>query len=306
MGCDAEESVPPGWQGVVEFEERTLAFEVPGRLAEVKVDEGDSVEGGATLARLDDTLETLAREVSSAEARAVQAQLELIEAGSRPEDIQSVKASIKAATAELDLAERNLTRERELGAKGVGSAADLDRAQTSEAAAAARRKELQATLRRLRHGARDEEIAGAAARLEAAEAAVALGDERIERHVLKTEAPGEVLQVHVEPDEIVQPGSPVATLADVNHPFVDVFVPQGSLGDLTIGTTMSVTVDAHDEPYAGVVEFIGRRTEFTPRYLFSERERPNLVVRVRVRIDAPQGDLHSGVPAFAAVDGAAP
>jgi hypothetical protein len=47
-----------------------------------------------------------------------------------------------------------------------------------------------------------------------------------------------------------------------------------------------------------VVENVARATEFTPRFLFSERERANLVVRVRVRVDDPAQRLHAGVPAF--------
>ena len=42
-------------------------------------------------------------------------------------------------------------------------------------------------------------------------------------------------------------------------------------------------------------------TEFTPKFLFSPRERPNLVVRVRVRVDDPERRLHAGVPAFARI-----
>jgi hypothetical protein len=65
-----------------------------------------------------------------------------------------------------------------------------------------------------------------------------------------------------------------------------------------------VSVDAHDKPFPGEIEFVGRRTEFTPKFLFSERERPNLVVRVRIRIEAPDGNLQAGVPAFAVLEGA--
>jgi hypothetical protein len=50
------------------------------------------------------------------------------------------------------------------------------------------------------------------------------------------------------------------------------------------------------------VEHISRTTEFTPRYLFSERERPNLVIRVRLRIEDPERRLHAGVPAFAKIE----
>jgi hypothetical protein len=47
------------------------------------------------------------------------------------------------------------------------------------------------------------------------------------------------------------------------------------------------------------VEVVGRTLEFTPRYLFSEKERPNLVVRVRIALEDPAEKLHAGVPAFA-------
>jgi hypothetical protein len=45
---------------------------------------------------------------------------------------------------------------------------------------------------------------------------------------------------------------------------------------------------------------VGRNLEFTPRYLFSEKERSNLVVRVRVRVEDPRHLLRAGVPAFVA------
>ncbi|RMG95973.1 MAG: biotin/lipoyl-binding protein, partial [Deltaproteobacteria bacterium] len=70
--CDAptSDAEAHALQGVVEFEERTLAFEVAGRIAEVAVREGDAVEPGMALARLDDALERLERDARAAEARA--------------------------------------------------------------------------------------------------------------------------------------------------------------------------------------------------------------------------------------------
>ena len=59
------------------------------------------------------------------------------------------------------------------------------------------------------------------------------------------------------------------------------------------------------EPLSGKVEHIARRTEFTPRYLFSERERATLVVRVRVRVADPKEQLRAGVPAFVRLSGGA-
>ena len=69
-----------------------------------------------------------------------------------------------------------------------------------------------------------------------------------------------------------------------------------------MGDRATLRADGIDEPLRGKVEHIARRTEFTPRYLFSDRERANLVVRVKIRIEDPKGQLHAGVPVFAKVE----
>jgi hypothetical protein len=63
-----------------------------------------------------------------------------------------------------------------------------------------------------------------------------------------------------------------------------------------------VRVDALGTTLPGHVEHVARKAEFTPRFLFSERERPNLVIRVRVRVDDPGERLHAGVPAFVTIE----
>jgi HlyD family secretion protein len=106
----------------------------------------------------------------------------------------------------------------------------------------------------------------------------------------------------VDPGEVVAAGTPVVTLADTEHPYADVFVAQGNLAGIVVGGAARARIDALTETFAGHVEHIARRTEFTPRYLFSERERPNLVVRVRVRIDDPAQRLYAGVPTFVSIE----
>jgi hypothetical protein len=69
-----------------------------------------------------------------------------------------------------------------------------------------------------------------------------------------------------------------------------------------MGKAATVRTDATPQPLPAKVEFVSRQTEFTPRYIFSERERKNLVVRVRVRVEDKGHVLHSGVPAFVRFD----
>jgi HlyD family secretion protein len=127
---------------------------------------------------------------------------------------------------------------------------------------------------------------------------LALEDAKLERHTLVTRVDGLVVDVHLDPGELAAIGTPAATIADVTHPYVDVFVPEGKLAGIKLGTRADVRVDTGARA-VGAVEYVSPKTEFTPRFLFSERERPNLVVRVRVRLEDPKHDLHAGIPAFA-------
>jgi len=297
-GCRQGGKLPPGYQGVVEYDERIVAFEVPGRIVSVPVHRGDVVKDGDLLAKLDDKIERLTRDVRIEEASIAQADLALMQAGSRTEDIASLSAQVRAAQAGEALLKKNVARMKALVESGSATQADLDKFEADLARATNERMSLEQRLLALRNGARPQELTRAKARTSAAQAVVALEAEKLVRHALVAQGEGTVLDVHVLPGELAAAGTPVATIADTHHPYVDVFVPQGSLAGVHLGSKASVRVDASPTLLAGVVEYIALRTEFTPRFLFSERERPNLVVRVRVRVDDPQQLLHAGVPAF--------
>ena len=61
---------------------------------------------------------------------------------------------------------------------------------------------------------------------------------------------------------------------------------------------MELRVDGAKHAFRAHIEHVFPNTEFTPRFLFSDAERPNLVVRVRVRAEDPRHELHQGIPAF--------
>jgi HlyD family secretion protein len=166
----------------------------------------------------------------------------------------------------------------------------------------AERRAVEQRLRSLREGPRTEEVTGAEARAGAAAATVDLASQRLDLYQLRAPGPGRVLEVEVDPGEVVGPGTPILSVADTRRPYADVFVPQDQVGAIRVGARARVKVDAEPAAFAGVIEHVSSRTEFTPRFVFSERERPNLVVRVRVRIDDPHERLHAGVPAFVTLE----
>lgn len=298
---EARAEGPEPFQGTVELDEVVLGFDVGGRVARVDVKEGDTVVAGRTLAALDETLVRLSRDVRAAELAASKAQLHLVEAGSRAEDVRATQAELDAARAQESLVLRVLERQISLVEGGAAADASLDDLRGQKARAEGQRRALAEKLAAQRGGARPQELEVARSRVTATEVALAAEEERLARHALKAPRAGAVIDVHVEPGEVVGAGSPVLTVADLEHPYVDVFVPQGRTEGIAAGQPATIRVDARAEPLAGVVEHVGRRMEFTPRFLFSDKERPNLVLRVRVRIEGHGADIPAGVPAFVTI-----
>jgi HlyD family secretion protein len=302
FGCEPKPRHPGTLQGVVEFDERLLGFEVGGRVTSVKVVRGATVRAGEVMATLDDTLERTARESREAKAQAAQKDVAVVRAGSRPEEVRSMQAQLRAAQANESLLEKNLAREQALLEKGAVARASVDDLESKLRAAQAERQSVEQRLRELINGSRRQEIERAEAQVAVAEKDVKLGNERLDLYSLRAIEDGTVLDVHVDPNEVVAAGTPVVTVADTKHPYADIFVPQADLDGIRIGTPATLGVDATTQTFRGKVENVGRTTEFTPRYLFSERERSNLVVRVRVRVDDPEEKLHAGVPAFVTLE----
>jgi HlyD family secretion protein len=234
----------------------------------------------------------------AAELAAAEAQLRLLKAGTRAEELRAASAEIDALSSQEEMLQKNLQRQQALVGQNALAQSVLDDTSSQLRGTQERRRALEERFQALRKGPRGDEIAAAVARVQAAQAALNGQEARLARFALRSPVAGNVLDVQLESGELVTPGAPAVTLADVDHPYVDVFVPQARVHELKVRDEMLVSIDGLAAPLAGRIEYIFPKTEFTPRYLFSEGERPNLVIRTRVRIDDPKRVLHAGVPAF--------
>lgn len=292
------EVAPDALQGIAEFDQVHLGFELGGRVVEISIAEGDMLEASRVVARLDDALERVQKEVHEAELRAAKAQEKLVQEGSRSEEIRAVRAELKAAQAAEGILSRTLRREKDLWREGVSTAARVDALEAELAQAGARVAATEQRWLALKRGARAPEVDAAEARVLATETAIKAADTRLAKHALTSPIDGFVADVHVSEGEVVAPGAPVVTLLDLKRPFADVFIPAPRIATVREGQSVSVLVDGLTRPLSGRVQHIAREAEFTPRFLFSERERINLVFRVRVRIDDPEHHLRAGLPVF--------
>ena len=297
--CDGPKaSVPSPHQGIVELDQRTLAFELGGRVLTVEVVRGQRLERGQRIATIDAPLMPSARAARAAELDLAKAQLALLEGGARPEDIAALQAQVRSLQATERTLATSLAREKQLVADHAAPAAALDEIGGKLSASKAQREALQHQLAGVKSGARTPELDAARARIAAATAGLDAEDRRAELLVLSAPVAGTVLAVIADPGEVVGAGTPIVLLGDDDHPYVDVFVSTAALAPLHIGASAQVLIDGI-APTAATIEHIGTTTEFTPRFVFSRDERQHLVVRVRLRLDDPGHHVHPGVPAFA-------
>ena len=314
-GCaNGGDGRPQRASGYVEATEVRVAPEVGGRVLDLRVSEGDRVEAGSTIAMLDTADLRLTMRRVEAERDQAAAQLRLLLAGSRREDIrqarapaESARADVIAAESELQAAQADLNRFEALLASNAGSRKQRDDAATRRAAAAARvrsaKEGAQAAnegLAKLRAGARPEEIAAARARVQIVEAQLASLQKNEGDAQVKAPVTGVVTSKLVRAGEIVAPRTPLVVVTDLDNAWANVYVDEPSVPRLKLGQPITLVTDA-GQRIEGKITFISPRAEFTPRNVQTAEERTKLVYRIKVTTDNKEGVLKVGMPVEAEI-----
>jgi HlyD family secretion protein len=296
--------------GQVEATDVHVASPVGGRLLDLKAVEGQRVEAGELLARLDATDAELALARVRAERDQADAQLRLLRAGARAEDIRQADAQVAtaraeaaAADAEVAAAQKDVDRFAALVASNSGSRKQLDDALARRNVGRERARSAQDRVRaaaenlaRLKAGARREEIDAAAARVAAAEAQIATWQKAIADATVTAPIAGIITEKIADQGEIVQPRAPIAVITDLDRPWANVYVDEPVIPRLRLGQPATLFTDAGGEGIPGTVTAIASRAEFTPRNVQTAEDRSKLVYRVKIAVDNKDGVLKAGMP----------
>ena len=296
--------------GHVEATETRLASEAGGRILEMPIKEGDRIEAGALVLTLDDRDVQLALQRARADVAQAEAQLRLVQAPARAEDLRQADAQIAAARAEeaaakaeLGAAEQDLQRFEALLRSNSGSEKQRDDARTRRDVARQRLESAESrvrvaeeALRRLRSGARREEVDVARARVTAASAQVATILKALSDTTLNSPVAGVVTEKLAEAGEVIPPRTPVAVVVDLDHAWAEVFVPEPSVPLIKLGQPATLFTDAGGAGIPGTITYISPKAEFTPRNVQTAEERSKLVYRIKVSVDNKDGVLKQGMP----------
>jgi len=259
--------------------------------------------------------------------------VERLREGSRPQEIRVAESSVEQAQAEFDRRKSDYQRMSGLAEREVISRQEFDAVRAAYISAETALNAAKERLALTKEGARKEEVAEAEARLRAAQAGVGIAEsgrkevemqsraldaakarER-ELHAqldaaktqlgyteLKSPISGVILLKNVENGEVVNPGTPVVTVGDIDNLWMNIYIPETQYGKINLGQAVSVRVDSFpNESFQGKVTFISSESEFTPKTIQTEEERVKLVYRVKVSLEGTGQKLKPGMPADAEV-----
>jgi HlyD family secretion protein len=283
--------------GMLEAQVTYLAGVNGGRVQELIVSEGQRVEKGEVLARLDTSFIEPLLEAAQARYDAYQAQLDLLLADPREVDLEAAQAALNLALTIKESASQALEDAREFAPEQVRdeqiamAQAALDQAQAGVDVA-------HANLGALEQGASKSEISSVAALVDAAEADLNTQKSTLDYQKITAPFGGVILEIFTLPGELSLPGQSIFALADMDMLELSVYIPEADLGWARIGDDVEIIVDAYPERvFSGEVIYIADEAEFTPRNVQTPEERVILVYEIRVRVLNSGGELKPGLPA---------
>lgn len=291
-----EEKALKAW-GTVDVRVVDVSTRTMGRVARVLVEEGETVAMGQEVVRLDLSDLEAQRLQAAGALEAADAQLRLLQAGTRAEDIASAQKNLAAAEDTLRQRERDWERAQNLLEQKAIAIQTAQQAQTAMEVARANVQSQEANVQKLLVGARSEELQAAAAQRGEAQAALQRIEDLLRDRSLPSAIDGVVLVRMVEADEVVMPGAPLLRLGEVGRPYIDVYVPEPRAGAVQPGASVQVRLDTYpDRVFQGRVRFLSPDAEFTPKNVQTESQRSRLVFRTRVDILEGEGLPLRGMP----------
>jgi HlyD family secretion protein len=277
--------------GNIEAHQSVLGFKsVQSRIVELPFDEGQWVDAGTLIARLDDS--DYRQQIAINEA-AVEMQRRQLAAAEQ--NLKAAQQTVESDLADLEFRQQEFDRADMLLKKSAGTVQqrDLTYAALRQSTAAHQRDvALQ--------NAAERQVELAKAAINSASETLKMSQIVLDYTVLRAPFSGVIQVRQAELGEIMVPGTPVVTLADLDHVWLRAYINETDIGKVRYGETAAVTTDTYPgKAYTGRVSFISGNAEFTPKSVETHAERVTLVYRIRIDLDNPSHELVPGMPADA-------
>lgn len=276
-GCSTE-APPADAYGNFEADEIMVSAQVSGQIMEWTISEGQMVSKGDVLGLIDTTSIYLQK-------RQLYAQMQVLE-----QSKASISAEGRVIQEQINSAKRELNRIEDLF---VGQAATQKQRDDAESALKILERRLEALqTQRARLSAEGEVL----------NVQLDVLQDQLEKAVITSPVDGTVLTDFVNAGELVSPGKPLFSVANLQEITLRVFMDANQIADLQLNQPVKVLVDGNNSTdvaglreYPGRVSWISPKAEFTPRTIQTREDRVTLVYAVKVEVEN-DGLLKIGMP----------
>lgn len=267
--------------GRLETTQVDISSKLSGRLIEVNVQEGDFVEKGQILAKID------VKEQNSKLQEVISYKNQAIENKKHSLEI------VKQKESELSLAQKDFDRANKLFQSKSIPLAEYQKRETELRNA------------RIALNAAKTQISSSNAVVDAFDSQIETTKINIEEANLYSPTKGRVLYKIAQNGEIVANGGKVLVVLDLIDTYMTVFLPTSQAGLVDIGTEARIVLDAvPDIAIPAKVSFVSPLAQFTPKEIETKEEREKLMFRVKVKIEPKLLEkyyerIKTGLPAVA-------
>ena len=294
-GCKQKQA--DSYQGYIEGKFVYVASPQSGRLYQVSVVRGDSVDLGRPLFKLDNEPE--ADQVRQAERllETSQSRLADLQTGKRPAEVEVTRAQLLEAQTEMKQARQILASDQAQYHAGGIPKTELINAQGAADSAAARVREVDASLAVDALPAREQQIKAQLNQVAADRASLANAKWKLDQKQISSPRQGLVFDTLYREGEWVAAGNPVVQLLPPENLEIRFFVPEPVMGKLRVGQSIRVSCDGCSGDIGATINFISPQNEYTPPVIYSNENRSKLVFMVIARPNAAKSAESASRPA---------
>jgi HlyD family secretion protein len=282
--------------GYVEARLTYLSAPRDGKLVELNVTRGQTVEKGTKLFTLEALPESAAREAARQDAAQAMATLSDLLKGKRPSEREEIRARIDSAEAAISYYQKELERRKNLASKQNIALEQVDQTAFNLNNSIAQLKQAKASLLTATLPSRDDQIEAARAHVKSAEAAFLQADWAYTEKTVYAPDQGLVFDTLYQVGERVSSNRSIIAFLVPRDIYAVFFVPEPDLSTLRLGQRISIHCDSCEDMTAEI-SYIAPQAEFTPPVIYSQSARSKLVYRVEAKfVNTDLKKLHPGQP----------
>lgn len=299
--------------GRADAKEIDVNSKIPGRVVELLVKEGDEVQAGQVIARIDKRdlvakKEQYEASIAAIEAQQQQAAATTMQTGTTQSALGAAQSAQAKAGADLALARADYERYSDLVANGAVSQQVFEQFRTKYEVAQATYEQAGASVRQAQASLGQSDVdqaneAAMAKKLAQAQAALQEVEVSLDETEIRAPFDGVITEKYVEEGSMISSGTPLVAVQDPADNWVDLKVPETQLSRFALGDEVSLIARDGETRVTGTITDISKKAEFATQRATSERGDATDIVSFNVKIQVDDTRLRPGMRLRLAGDG---